>query len=106
MRRRAVVLGLVFVALVATIQRDTAAQQSRSTIDSYLAPGYPFELVSAKKADRIAWLVFERGMRNVYTAAPPAFTPVRITRHLEDDGIDLTNLSRSEEHTAELQSQS
>jgi dipeptidyl aminopeptidase/acylaminoacyl peptidase len=93
--RRAFLLSVVMLALT-IVGRDIGAQ-SRATIDHYLAPGYPFELVSAKKADRIAWLVFERGMRNVYTAAPPAFEPVRLTRHLEDDGIDLTNLSISDD---------
>ena len=95
--RRSFVLLLVLVALVASLQANTKAQPARSTIDNYLAPGYPFDLVAAKKADRIAWLAYERGMRNVYTAAPPAFTPVRVTRHLEDDGIDLTNLSISDD---------
>jgi dipeptidyl aminopeptidase/acylaminoacyl peptidase len=50
-------------------------------------------LVSAKKADRIAWIAYERGQRNVYTAAAPDFKPVRLTSFLEDDGNDLTNLS-------------
>jgi len=97
-RRRMPLMILVLFALVASVDRATIAQ-SRSSIDQFLAPGYPFELVAAKKADRIAWLAFERGMRNVYTAAPPTFTPVRVTRHLEDDGIDLTNLSISDEGT-------
>ena len=61
----------------------------------YLAPAYPYELVSAAKADRISWLAYERGQRNVYTAAAPDFRPVRLTRFLEDDGIDLTTLSIS-----------
>ena len=95
-RRRRTLLIFVVLCALTSLGRGTVAQ-SRSTIDSYLSPGYPFELVSAKKADRIAWLAFERGMRNVYTAAPPAFAPVRVTRHLEDDGIDLTNLSLSDD---------
>ena len=97
-RRLLSALVLVLLSLFAAADSRTSAQ-SRSSIDSYLAPGYPFELVAAKKADRIAWLVYERGMRNVYTAAPPAFTPVRLTRHLDDDGIDLTDLRISDDGT-------
>ena len=93
---RASALVLLVLAL-ASLSQTGADAQSRSKIDDYIAPAYPFELVSAKKVDRIAWLAFERGMRNVYTAAAPAFTPVRVTRHLEDDGIDLTNLSISDD---------
>ncbi len=92
--RRTFVLILVVSAFATGLGRPTIAQ-SRSTVDQYLAPGYPYELVSAKKADRIAWLAFERGMRNVYTASAPDFAPVRVTRHLEDDGVDLTGLSIS-----------
>ncbi|HSC26349.1 MAG TPA: hypothetical protein VLD67_03690, partial [Vicinamibacterales bacterium] len=86
-------LLLLLVAAVAVMPGVQA--QSRPTVDDFLAPAYPFELVSAAKADRIAWLAYERGRRNVYTAAAPAFRPVRLTRHLEDDGIDLTSLSIS-----------
>jgi dipeptidyl-peptidase-4 len=61
--------------------------------------GYPFayELVSARKADRVAWLEFERGRRNVYTAAAPDFRPVRLTSFMDDDGMELTNLRISDD---------
>ena len=72
-------LSVAALVMVASLGSRPAAQ-SRAKIDDYIAPGYPYELVSAKKADRIAWLAFERGMRNVYTAAAPDFTPVRVTR--------------------------
>src|SRR5687768_10638499 len=90
----AALLALVF--LLSLGQRGTPAQ-ARLSIDQFLAPGYPFELVAAKKTDRIAWLVFERGMRNVYTAAAPAFAPVRLTRNLEDDGVDISTLRISDD---------
>ncbi len=93
---RASALVLLVLAL-ASLSQTGADAQGRSKIDDYIAPAYPFELVSAKKVDRIAWLAFDRGMRNVYTAAAPAFTPVRVTRNLEDDGIDLSNLSISDD---------
>jgi dipeptidyl-peptidase-4 len=95
-RRRVSMVFLILIALVAAVERGTIAQ-TRPSIDSYIAPGYPYELVAAKRADRIAWLSFERGQRNVYTAAPPAFTPIRLSRWLEDDGIDLTSLRISDD---------
>jgi dipeptidyl-peptidase 4 len=42
--------------------------------------------------DRVAWIAYEQGKRNVYTAAAPAFAPVRLTKYLKDDGIDLTQV--------------
>jgi dipeptidyl aminopeptidase/acylaminoacyl peptidase len=106
---RRTLLVVLLLTAIAPLGRGTVAQTgptarnqlagvgTRAGIDQYLAPGYPFELVAAKKADRIAWLAFERGMRNVYTAVPPAFEPVRVTRHLDDDGIDLTSLRISDD---------
>ena len=79
------------VAAVLVISSGVVAQK-RPTVDDFLAPAYPFELVSAHSADRIAWLAYESGRRNVYTAAAPAFAPVRLTRNLQDDGVDLTDL--------------
>ncbi len=54
-------------------------------------------MVAAKKADRIAWQVYEEGKRNVYSAAAPNFTPRRLTSFLEDDGTELTNVSISDD---------
>jgi dipeptidyl aminopeptidase/acylaminoacyl peptidase len=87
---------LIFLVVAGALEPGTWAQ-TRTPIDHYLSPAYPYELVPAKKTDRIAWLAFERGMRNVYTAAAPAFTPVRVTRNLEDDGIDMSGLSISDD---------
>jgi len=60
------------------------------TYQRFLSPASPLELVAAKTADRVAWVAFEEGKRNAYTAAAPAFAPVRLTRFLQDDGIDMS----------------
>jgi len=86
-------LGLALVFAAASLAVPQA--QRVATVDQYLAPAYPYELVAARKADRIAWIAYERGRRNVYTAAAPAFTPQRVTANLQDDGVDLTSLSIS-----------
>lgn len=67
------------------------------SIAAFLSPASPLSLVAAKKADRIAWMAYEKGTRNVYTAAAPAFTPVRLTNWNTDDAVDLTNVSVSDD---------
>ncbi|MGQ0766174.1 MAG: S9 family peptidase [Gemmatimonadota bacterium] len=62
-----------------------------------MSPASPLELVSARRADRIAWTTYEKGMRNVYTAAAPDFRPVRLTKFLEDDGIDVSDVNISDD---------
>ncbi len=67
------------------------------SIERFLSYSFNYELVSARKTDRIAWLSNERGMRNVYTAEGPGFKPVRLTSFLADDGTDLTDLRISDD---------
>jgi dipeptidyl-peptidase-4 len=90
MLRHARTVTAAFAA--ALVISSAVVAQRRPTVDDFLAPAYPFELVSAHAADRIAWVAYESGRRNVYTAVAPAFTPVRVTRNLQDDGVDLTDL--------------
>ncbi|HTL04429.1 MAG TPA: S9 family peptidase, partial [Gemmatimonadales bacterium] len=73
------------------------AAQSKPTIAQFLSPASPLELNAARKADRVAWVSYERGMRNVYAAGAPAFSPVRLTRFLADDGTDVTDVTLSDD---------
>jgi dipeptidyl aminopeptidase/acylaminoacyl peptidase len=93
MRQRTLVAFLVALPVSAS----TATAQGKPTVEQFMSPASPLELVSARKADRVAWMTYERGMRNVYTAAAPNFRPVRLTRFLEDDGIDLTDVRISDD---------
>jgi dipeptidyl aminopeptidase/acylaminoacyl peptidase len=63
----------------------------------FLSPASPLEVVSARKADRIAWVAFEEGKRNAYTAAAPGFNPVRLTNFMKDDGIDMSDVRISDD---------
>ncbi len=83
--------------LIAILPAGPSAGAQSPTIEQFLAPASPLEVRSARRADRIAWVAYERGMRNVYTAAAPLYHPVRLTSFLKDDGTDLTNLSLSDD---------
>src|SRR5579884_1985153 len=85
------------VVVAPVIALASAGAQSKPTIEQFLSPGYPSELVAAKKADRIAWLSYDRGRRNVYAAAAPDFKPVRLTSFMDDDGVILSDLSMSDD---------
>ncbi len=74
-----------------------ALAQKPPTMAQFLSPGYPASLVSAKKADRLAWTVLEAGKRNVYTAAAPDFKPVRLTSFLDDNGVDTSDPAISDD---------
>jgi dipeptidyl-peptidase-4 len=86
--------GAVAVCIVTSAPAQLA---QRPTIEQFLAPASPLEVRAAARTDRLAWVTYERGMRNVYTAAAPDFKPVRLTHFLNDDGTDLTNVEISED---------
>ncbi|HET6958652.1 MAG TPA: prolyl oligopeptidase family serine peptidase [Vicinamibacterales bacterium] len=95
MKRAVVVLVALLVAI---FPRGTfSAGPETPTIDQFLMPGTPTEVVAAKKAERIAWTAYEHGLRNVYTAAAPAFAPVRLTNVTRDDGVELSDISVSDD---------
>jgi dipeptidyl-peptidase 4 len=77
----------------------TLSAQAKPTIEQFLSPASPLELTAARKSDRIAWVSYERGMRNVYAAAAPVFKPVRLTRFLADDGTDVTDVALTDDGT-------
>jgi len=89
------------VALVALIfvSQGPLSAQTKPTVAQFLSPASPLTLVSAHKVDRVAWMAYDRGMRNVYTAAAPSFAAVRLTSFLEDDGEDLTDVNISDDGT-------
>jgi len=86
---------LIFMTL--SIAGGPAFAQKPFTIEQILSYSFSYGLASAKKADRIAWLEFEQGKRNVYTAAAPDFKPVRLANFMDDDGTDLTSLLISDD---------
>jgi dipeptidyl-peptidase 4 len=95
------ILRVAIVAVVAGVglvpPRAPLAASALPTIEQFLAPGTPIEIASARKADRIAWTAYEHGLRNVYTAAAPAFTPVRLTSVSKDDGVELSDIRISDD---------
>ena len=59
--------------------------------------GYPYveEMVASPTQPRFAWVVVRAGVRNVWGASGPDFTPRQLTDYRADDGQELTNLSIS-----------
>jgi dipeptidyl aminopeptidase/acylaminoacyl peptidase len=80
-----------------TLLTAPLAAQSKPTVAQFLSPSSPLELARAARSDRVAWVAYERGMRNVYTAAAPDFKPVRLTAFLQDDGVDVSEVELSDD---------
>jgi dipeptidyl aminopeptidase/acylaminoacyl peptidase len=67
------------------------------TIDEFLSPASPLEVSAAKKADKLAWVTYEKGMRNIHVASAPAFKATRITNFMKDDGVDVGSVRLSDD---------
>jgi len=89
--------GITQASKKASAKSSVAKTASGYTIDQFLSPPSPLEMGVARKADRIAYVVYEKGMRNVYTAAAPDYKPVRITKFLDDDGVDVGSVRLSDD---------
>ena len=103
--KRTLIAVLAVLVLVAGVEpRADVAPAAKATphlppMQQFMSFAFPMELVAAKKADRIAWISNDKGLRNVFTAAAPDFRAVRVTSYMKDDGVDTTQLSLSDDGT-------
>jgi len=88
----AVAIALAFGGGTTGGDRAVAAE---FTLDQALSFPFVSELVSAPKADRIAWVRMVRGVRNIWVADGPTYLPRQVTSFTEDDGQELTQLTFS-----------
>ena len=74
---------------------SAVASPGSFTMEQVIA--YPFvpELEAAEQGDAIAFVRVVKGVRNVWVAHGPAFTPRQVTRYSDDDGQEITQLTFS-----------
>ncbi|HEY4307324.1 MAG TPA: prolyl oligopeptidase family serine peptidase [Gemmatimonadaceae bacterium] len=72
------------------------------TLEQFMSPPSPLEFGASRKTERLAWVTYERGMRNIYTAAAPDWTAKRITSFLNDDGVDVGSVRLSDDGTVAI----
>src|SRR6185503_14332531 len=72
-----------------TSPRASAVRAAGPTVEQFMSPPSPLEVSAARKADKVAWVTYDRGLRNVYVASAPDFKAVKLTNFNDDNGIDL-----------------
>ncbi len=82
----------LFVGLSLLVSSPAGSRAQTFSLEQILGAPYVTDLVAADGADRLAWVVNQRGVRNVWTAAAPDFDPVQLTRYTEDDGQPVGSL--------------
>lgn len=61
-------------------------------LDDFLSYSFPSHLTAADHMGKIAWVINEKGIRNVYSAQAPAYKAVKETQYFLDDGIEISQL--------------
>jgi dipeptidyl aminopeptidase/acylaminoacyl peptidase len=78
--------------LLAVLLSACPAVAGTFTLEQVLSAPFPSELVAAPGGVKVAWLLNERGARNVWIAAAPDYKGTRLTSYKDDDGIDIGQL--------------
>ena len=97
LHRPSALAACALLVLCAAALPVETAPQGPPLYQQFLSNANPLELVAAKKVDRLAWTAYEEGKRNAYTAVAPAFTPVRLTSFMKDDGTDIAQIRISDD---------
>jgi dipeptidyl aminopeptidase/acylaminoacyl peptidase len=87
-------IACMFAAIVVA---PLSMASARSAFSMQQVLHYPFatELAAAEHGDVIAWVCNLDGVRNIWMARAPDFTPAKVTDYKEDDGQEITQLSFS-----------
>jgi dipeptidyl aminopeptidase/acylaminoacyl peptidase len=79
-------------SLFAGVLLASLALAKTFTLEQVLSAPFPSELIAAPGGGKVAWLLNERGARNVWMAAAPDFKGARLTNYTRDDGQDVGQL--------------
>jgi Tol biopolymer transport system component len=70
-----------------------AAYGAQFSLEDVLSAPFTSELITAPATGRIAWVSRAEGVRNIWVADPPEYTPRQLTKNTAGDGIELHELS-------------
>jgi len=82
-----------FLILIFSLTSILIGAKASFTLEQVLSAPYPWSLVSAKNADRIAWVFNFQGARNVWTAAAPDFKPINLTGFSRDEVFEIPDVN-------------
>lgn len=96
-RLRGFMLTALFVAggALSPTPSPAASPQGAFTLEQVLSYPFPLDLTAARHGNRIAWVIDQNGVRNVWVAEAPDFKPHQVTRFTHDDGQEITQLTFS-----------
>jgi dipeptidyl aminopeptidase/acylaminoacyl peptidase len=91
---RAVVIAC-FIAAV-----SAQAQQKTFTLEQVMSSAFPSDLTAAPGGGHVAWVLNERGARNIWVAEAPDYKGRRVTSYRGDDGEEIDELAWTQDARA------
>ncbi len=70
-----------------------AAPPQHFTIAQIMSAPFPTDLVAAPKGDAVAWVLNQKGARNIWVAEAPAYKGRQLTNYRDDDGQEIAQLA-------------
>jgi len=74
---------------------ESPARNKSFTMEQVLSFPFPSGFAVSTTGSRVAWTININGIRNIYVAEGPSFTPRRLTSYLKDEGQAISNLQLS-----------
>ena len=90
--RRVFGWGACIGILAVLLSLPTQALAQGFTIEQVMSAPFPEVLAAAPVGGAVAWVSNERGIRNVYVAAPPDYQARKLTTYNIDDGQEIDDL--------------
>ena len=78
--------------LLACLIAAGGASAGSFTLEEAISAPFPSELTPSRSGLKVAWLLNERGARNIWVASGPDWKGVRVTSYAADDGTDIGQL--------------
>jgi Tol biopolymer transport system component len=70
-----------------------ASAQQHFTLEQVMSAPFASDLVAAARGAAVAWIINERGARNIWVASGPSWQGRQITSYPNDDGQEITDLA-------------
>ncbi|MEK6612181.1 MAG: prolyl oligopeptidase family serine peptidase [Gemmatimonadota bacterium] len=86
---RSVRLPLIASATALLLAFPARAQQREIPIEQLMSASYPGGMSAAPSGGLVAWVLNDRGVRNVWVAAPPEYRGRKLTSYTQADGQEV-----------------
>src|SRR5580692_2823012 len=71
----------------------SAAPAKRFTLEQIMSAPFPSDLTAAPKGGAVAWVLNQRGARNIWVAEAPAYKGRQLTGYRADDGQEIDQIA-------------